>query len=159
MPAAAAVIAREQLRTLPDRMSRSEDNLTHLTGLIADSDLPIAPITVPSGSRRGWYGAPFTILRPVADPAALLAACRAAGIPVRPVYPDWLSTPLLRRPDLVHRYWPHLRGRRWAPAQAQEFPNYQRFRAQTLILKIPDVPAPAYLEQVAAALAAVLPSA
>lgn len=146
-----AVIAREQLKSLPSRMKDSETNLAHLTQLINDTDLPLTPIPVPADSVRGWYGTPFTVSTPVTDPAALLAACKTAGLPVRALYPDWLTTPLLTEPALIERYWPHMRGR-WTRPDVHNFPRYQRFRNQTIILKIPDLPDPAYMEQVAAAL-------
>ncbi|WP_055752545.1 DegT/DnrJ/EryC1/StrS family aminotransferase [Frankia sp. AvcI1] len=152
IPALAAVIATEQVRTLSDRMATCAANLSYLTQLIEDRDLPLQPVSAPEDSVRGWYGAPFTLLTPITDPAALLSACKNVGVPVRALYPDWLSTPLLQRPDLIAAYWPHLRGR-WTPPHPADFPRYQQFRNQTLVLKIPDVPAPAYLEQVAAALA------
>ena len=150
----AAVIATAQLKTLAARMIASQANLDHLAGLIADSDVPLRPLPLPEQSARGWYGAPFTLPGPVTDPAALTAACKQAGIPARALYADWLTTPLLQDPALIERYWPHMRGR-WTPPDARDFPNYQRFRAQTLLLKIPDIPAPGYMEQVAAALATI----
>jgi dTDP-4-amino-4,6-dideoxygalactose transaminase len=151
IPALSAVIATEQLKALPGRMSASEANLAHLTCLIQASGIPLRPVPLPEDSVRGWYGAPFTLPEPAADPDALTAACKQAGLPVRALYTDWLSTPLLQEPALTERYWPHTRGR-WTPPDARNFPNYQRFRAQTLLLKIPDIPAPGYIEQVAAAL-------
>jgi dTDP-4-amino-4,6-dideoxygalactose transaminase len=158
MPAVAAVIAREQLRTLPSRMRDSESNLAHLAQLLEDTDLPVVPMPVPDGAVRGWYGTPFTVLEPVADPASLFAQLKAAGLPVRALYADWLTTPLLQEPALVERYWPHMRGR-WVCPDVRDFPNYQRFRRQTVVLKIPDLPALDYMEQVAAALAPTLRTA
>ena len=154
MPAISAVIAREQLRSLPARMKNSEINLAHLTQLIADTGLPLIPAPVAAGTVRGWYGTPFTLLEP-ADPASLFAACKAAGLPVRALYPDWLTTPLLQEPALIERYWPHMRGR-WTIPDPRNFPLYQRFREQVVIIKIPDVPAPGYITQVAAVLASTL---
>lgn len=151
IPALSAVIATEQLKTLPDRMSSSERNLGHLTHLLQAHDVPLRPLPLPEDSVRGWYGAPFTLPEPVTDPDSLTSACKQARLPVRALYTDWLSTPLLQEPALIERYWPPMRGR-WNPPDTRDFPNYQRFRAQTLLLKIPDVPAPGYIEQVAAAL-------
>lgn len=151
IPALAAVIAAEQLRTLPERMTASDTNLAHLVHLIDTQDLPLRPVPLPEDSKRGWYGTPFTLLEPVADMGALTAACKQIGLPIRALYPDWLSTPLLQQPALIERYWPHIRGR-WRPPRTEDFPNYQQFRKQTLVLKIPDIPAPGYIEQVAAAL-------
>ncbi len=157
MPALSAVIAREQLKSLPSRMKDSETNLAHLTQLIQDAYLPLMPIAVPGDSVRGWYGTPFTVLKPVSDPAALFAACTAAGLPVRALYPDWLTTPLLTEPVLVERYWPHMRSR-WTRPDVRDFPRYQRFRNQTIVIKVPDLPAPDYMEQIAAALTTTLQS-
>lgn len=151
IPALAAAIATEQLKTLPERMQASEINLAHLTHLIDTQDLPLRPIPLAENSKRGWYGTPFTLLEPAPDPNALTAACKQIGLPVRALYTDWLSTPLLQQPALIERYWPHMRGR-WHPPNPNDFPNYQQFRKQTLVLKIPDIPAPGYIEQVAAAL-------
>ncbi|TDE32143.1 DegT/DnrJ/EryC1/StrS family aminotransferase [Actinomadura sp. 6K520] len=151
IPALSAVIATEQLRTLPERMKASQENLAHLTDLISAHDLPLQPVPLPDGSVRGWYGMPFTLLEPVTAPDDLAVACKRAGLPVRPLYRDWMSTPLLQQPALIDRYWPHMRAR-WNPPDARDFPNYQHFRNQTLVLKIPDVAAPRYIEQVAAAL-------
>ncbi|MGH3391175.1 MAG: DegT/DnrJ/EryC1/StrS family aminotransferase [Actinomadura sp.] len=158
MPAVAAVVAREQLSSLPGRMKDSESNLTHLTQLIEDAGLPIMPTPVPASSVRGWYGTPFTVLEPVADPVSLFTQCKAAGLPVRALYTDWLTTPLFQEPALVERFWPHMRGR-WTRPDARSFPNYQRFRNQTVVLKVPDLPAPDYMEQVAAVLANTLRTA
>jgi perosamine synthetase len=157
MPAISAVIAREQLRTLDARMKISADNHAHLTQLITDAGLPLTPAPVAAGTIRGWYGTPFTLLEPAARPAALFTACKAAGLPVRALYPDWLATPLLQEPDLIEGYWPHMRGR-WAIPEPRDFPRYQRFREQTIILKIPDVPAPGYITEVAAVLASTVHS-
>lgn len=147
----AAVIAAEQLKTLPDRMQASETNLAHLMHLIGNRDLPLRPVALPTDSKRGWYGTPFTLLEPVTDMGSLTSACKQIGLPVRALYTDWLSTPLLQEPALIERYWPHMRCR-WNPPNPNDFPNYQQFRKQTLVLKIPDIPAPAYIEQVATAL-------
>jgi dTDP-4-amino-4,6-dideoxygalactose transaminase len=155
MPAVSAVIAREQLRSLPARMKNSEDNLTQLTQLIQDSGLPISPAPVAAGTVRGWYGTPLTVQEPVTDPASVFTACKSAGLPVRALYPDWLTAPLLQEPALIERYWPHMRGR-WTRPVPAEFPHYQRFRRQTIVLKIPDVPAPGYITQLAAVLASTL---
>ncbi|SDI48333.1 dTDP-4-amino-4,6-dideoxygalactose transaminase [Sinosporangium album] len=157
MPALAAVIARVQLRSLPDRMRNSETNLAHLTQLITEADLPLAPVPVSDDTVRGWYGTPFTVQIRVSDPASFFAACKAAGLPVRALYADWLTSPLMTEPRLIERYWPHMRGR-WMPPGKHDFPNYQRFRRQTILLKVPDVPSPDYMEQVAATLAATLQS-
>lgn len=152
MPAIAAVIAREQLRTLPARMKNCEANLAHLARLITDAALPLAPVQLEPGTVRGWYGTPFTVLEPVTDPAALLTTLKVAGLPARALYPDWLASPLLRDLALAARYWPHARASRPAP-DPRDFPRYQRFRRQTIILKIPDVPAPTYITQLAEVLA------
>ncbi len=151
IPALAAVIAREQVKTLPERMKAAEANLAHLVDTLEEQDLPMRPVVLPDRSARGWYGAAFTVLKPVHDPAGLFTACKARGIPVRALYPDWLSVPLLQQPALLEKYWPCLRGR-WTPPRAEAYPVYQRFRRQTLILKIPDAPAPDYIDQVAEAL-------
>jgi hypothetical protein len=132
-------------------MSASERNLRHLTHLIQAYDIPLRPLPLPENCARGWYGTPFSLPEPVTDPDTMTTACKQAGLPVRALYADWLSAPLLQEPGLIERYWPHMHGR-WIPPTARNFPNYQRFRAQTLLLKIPDIPAPAYIEQVAAAL-------
>lgn len=151
IPAVAAVIAAEQLKTLPERMTASETNLAHLVHLIDTQDLPLRPVPLPADSKRGWYGTPFTLREPVTDMGAFTAACRQVGLPIRALYHDWLSTPLLQQPALIERYWPHMRGR-WRPPKTEDFPNYQQFRKQALVLKIPEIPAPGYIEQVAAAL-------
>jgi hypothetical protein len=48
-----------------------------------------------------------------------------------------------------------MRGR-WTIPDPRNFPLYQRFREQVVIIKIPDVPAPGYITQVAAVLASTL---
>ena len=47
IPALSAVIATEQLKTLPGRMSASEHNLAHLTCLIQARDIPLRPVMLP----------------------------------------------------------------------------------------------------------------
>ncbi|WP_329080133.1 DegT/DnrJ/EryC1/StrS family aminotransferase [Streptosporangium sp. NBC_01469] len=155
MPALSAVIALQQLRTLPERMAASEENLTTLLQIIDGHSLPVTVPTVGSGSVRGWYGTPLTITRTVTDPEALRTTCMAEGIPLRLPYLDWLTTPLLQQPDLLRRFWPHLRGQ-YRPPQPEKFANYYQARRQMLVLKIPDVPAADYMGQVGAALVSVL---
>lgn len=151
IPALSAVIAREQLRTLAERMKAAEANLAHLIDAIEEDGLPLRPVAVPDGSVRGWYGAAFTVMKPLTAPAGLFTTCKQRGIPVRALYPDWLSVPLLQQPALLEQYWPHLIGR-WTPPNTDAFPLYRQFRRQTLILKIPDIPAHDYINQVAGAL-------
>jgi dTDP-4-amino-4,6-dideoxygalactose transaminase len=155
MPAVSAVIAREQLRELPDRMQACERNLAHLASMLSDASVPLHPFRLPAHSARGWYGTPFTLAEPVGDAAALTGALKAAHVPVRALYPDWLAMPLLQEPALIERYWPHMRGR-WKAPDPHSFRRYQQFRAQTIILKIPDTPAPDYMSQVASALGTVI---
>ncbi|MGR7000738.1 DegT/DnrJ/EryC1/StrS family aminotransferase [Yinghuangia aomiensis] len=155
MPTVAAAVARVQLAGLHTRMRVAEDNLAHLTGLLAAADTPLVPTPIPAQSVRGWYGTCFTVLRPVPSPGALVARCTDAGIPVRALYLDWLTTGLLQDPERIRHFWPHTGGR-WQPPSAGELPRYEQFCAQTLVLKVPEVPAAAYLDQVAAALDAVL---
>lgn len=155
MPALAAVIGHVQLRGLPDRMRAAEHNLAHLTARLAATDTPLTLVPTPPGSVRGWYGTPFAVRQPVRDPAALAWRCADAGLPIRNLYPDWTATGLLQDPDRVRRFWPHMGGR-WQPPARGQFPRYERFRAQTIVLKIPEVAAPRYIEQVAAALESVL---
>src|SRR5260370_14793673 len=75
IPALSAVIATGQLKALPARMSSSERNLAHLTCLIQARGIPLRPVMLPEDSVRGWYGAPFTLPDPAADPGPLTAAC------------------------------------------------------------------------------------
>jgi perosamine synthetase len=154
----AAAIARANLRHLPERMAAAEANLAHLLDVLAAHD---APITVPSldaDSVRGWYGTPLTVTEPVPDPAALYTACTAAGISLRPLYPDWLRSPLLKTPAVLHRFWPHVKHTPYTVPVPDAFPTYYRARRQTLWLKIPQLPALDYMEQVATALAQTLAS-
>lgn len=155
MPALSAVIGHAQLQTLGSRMRAAEQNLAHLTALLAAADTPLASVPTPAGSVRGWYGTPFTVVQRVDYPAALARRCADAGLPIRTLYPDWTSTGLLQDPDRIAHFWPHTGGR-WQPPMPGQFPNYERFCAQTLVLKIPEVPAPQYIEQVAASLTAVM---
>jgi dTDP-4-amino-4,6-dideoxygalactose transaminase len=156
MPALAAVIARAQLRALPGRMAAAETNLAYLTGILHDTGAPIRTPPIGAGSVRGWYGTPLIVTQPVADPDALHAACQAARLPVRRLYDDWLSSPLLRSPALLRGVFPHLRNTPWTPPDPDAFPNYRQARRQTLLIKVPDLPAADYMTQVAAALSAVL---
>ncbi|TQF03175.1 hypothetical protein E6W39_14135 [Kitasatospora acidiphila] len=74
-----------------------------------------------------------------------------ARVPIRPLYEDWVNAPLLQHPDLAARYWPHLAHTAYTPPTRQMLANYYRARRQMLVLKIPHVPAPDYMEQVASA--------
>jgi len=156
MPALAAAIATAQLRRLTDRMAASEANLTALLEVLNAHDAPVTTPPLADGSVRGWYGTPLLITRPVADPGATFAACTAAGAPVRQLYDDWLSSPLLQDPTLMADAFPHVRNTPWRPPDPDQFPNYQAARRHTLLLKVPDVPAKDYMHQVGDALAAVL---
>jgi hypothetical protein len=105
---------------------------------------------------RGWYGTPLIVTEPVADPEQLYAACQAEHVPIRRLYDDWLSTPLLRNPTLLHGLFPHLRHSPWTPPDPTAFPTTPGPRRQTLLIKVPDVPAADYMDQVGAALTTVL---
>lgn len=156
IPAVAAAIAREQLRGLPQRMAAAETNLATLRHIVQTNDLPVAFPAVGDGSVRGWYGTPLIVTDPVSAPEALFDACVTEGLPLRALYPDWLRTPLLQRPDLLHRFWPHIRSTPYLPPDPETFPNYDQARRQMLVLKVPFIPAPVYMEQVGMALVKVL---
>ncbi|GAA4471828.1 DegT/DnrJ/EryC1/StrS family aminotransferase [Phytohabitans houttuyneae] len=156
MPAVAAAIATAQLRRLEDRMAASETNLAHLLDVLHAHAAPITAPLMADGSTRGWYGTPLIVTEPVTDPAALFAVCTAAGVPVRPLYDDWLSSPLLQDPALLREAFPQVRHTGWRPPDPHALPNYQAARRQTLLLKVPDVPAADYMQQVGDTLATVL---
>lgn len=156
MPALAAAIAGAHLHGLAARMAASEANLTSLLEVLHAHAAPITTPPVADGSVRGWYGTPLIITQPVDDPAALLAACTAADLPVRRLYDDWPSSPLLQTPGLLHDRFPHLRHTLWTTPDPQALPNYLTARSQTLLLKIPDVPAADYMHEVGNVLAMVL---
>ncbi|MGW3227292.1 DegT/DnrJ/EryC1/StrS family aminotransferase [Kitasatospora sp. NPDC001095] len=156
MPALSAVIARQQLRSLPDRMRAAEQNLATLRQALEEYDAPIAWPEIGELSVRGWYGTPLTINVHVPDPKTLHEKCRAAGIPVRAQYEDWTQTSLLQRLDLAARYWPHLADSPYEPPSRDALPNYYKALRQMIVLKVPQIPAPDYMEQVAEALATVL---
>lgn len=156
MPALSAAIARQQLRSLPNRMLAAEQNLTIFREILDDNDVPVAWPTIDESSVRGWYGSPLTISTHLPDTAELAKRCKAAGIPIRSLYEDWTQTPLLQRPDLATRYWPHLAHSPYRPPTKDELPNFHQAMRQMIILKVPQIPAPNYMEQVAQALATVL---
>lgn len=154
--ALSAVIAREQLRELPTRNANAEANWRALGEIVACRELPIQFPPIAPGSVRGWYGTPLIVTDTVQDPATLFAECTARGIPLRAVYPDWLASPLLQQPDLLARFWPHITSTGYRPPNPESLTAYQQLRRQMLIVKIPDVPAVGYMEQVGNVLAAVL---
>lgn len=67
-----------------------------------------------------------------------------------------MTTPLLQRRDLLTRFWPHVASTDYRLPHPDSLPAYQHLRRQMLVLKIPDLPAAAYMEQVGDALVAVL---
>jgi dTDP-4-amino-4,6-dideoxygalactose transaminase len=140
MPAVSAAIVHEQLRSLPERRMASEVNFTLLREAL--SGLPITWPRLDDDSVRGWYGMPLIFTEPVTNPAGLHQACRAEGIPLRALYDDWLTAPILQRRELIARFWPS--ARRYQPPEPDAFPNYRRARRQMVILKVPDHPAPDY---------------
>jgi len=156
MPTLAAGIARAQLAGLPARMAAADTNLARLTEVLDSNGAPVRIPPIGAGSVRGWYGTPLIIAEPVADPDQLYAACQAAGVPVRRLYDDWLSSPLLHSPALLPGLFPHLRHSPWTPPDPDGFPHYTQARRQTLLIKVPEVPAADYMDQVGAALTAVL---
>lgn len=156
MPAFAAVIARQQLRVLPEAMRVAEQNLAVFRELLNERDAPVAWPTLDERSIRGWYGTPLTISTPVSDPVALHNRLKAVGVPVRSLYEDWTQTPLLQQPDLAARYWPHLTHSPYRPPTREALPNYNKAMQQMLVLKVPQIIAPDYMEQVAKAFTAVL---
>jgi dTDP-4-amino-4,6-dideoxygalactose transaminase len=158
MPTLAAVIARAQLAGLPARMAAADTNLAHLTEILDSNGAPVRTPPIGAGSVRGWYGTPLIVTEPVADPDQLYAACQAASVPVRRLYDDWLSSPLLRNPALLPSLFPHLRHSPWTAPDPDSFPHYTHARRQTLLIKVPEVPAADYMDQVGAALTAVLHS-
>lgn len=156
MPALSAVIARQQLRSLPDRMLAAEQNLLALREALEEYDAPIAWPEIGELSVRGWYGTPLTIGVRVPDPAELSKRFKAAGIPVRSLYEDWTQAPLFQRPDLAARFWPHLARSPYQPPTRDELPNFHKAMRQMIVLKVPQILAPDYMEQVGETLAAVL---
>jgi len=156
MPTLAAVIARAQLAGLPARMAAAETNLARLTEVLDSNAAPVHTLPIADGSVRGWYGTPLIVTAPVADPDHLYAACQAASVPVRRLYDDWLSSPLLHNPALLPGLFAHLRHSAWTPPDPQSFPHYMHARRQTLLIKVPEVAAVDYMDQVGAALTAVL---
>ncbi|MFG2916402.1 DegT/DnrJ/EryC1/StrS family aminotransferase [Kitasatospora sp. NPDC048298] len=156
MPALSAVIARQQLRSLPARMLAAEQNLATLRKALEEYDVPVAWPAIGELSVRGWYGTPLTISVRVPDPAELSRRCKAAGVPVRSLYEDWTQAPLFQRPDLAARFWPHLAHSPYRPPTMDELPNFHKAMRQMIVLKVPQIPAPDYMEQVAEALATVL---
>lgn len=152
----AAVIAHAQLANLGRHMSAAEGNLTILAQALHQHDAPIALPDLTDGCVRGWYGTPLTVTLPVPDPEALATACTAARIPLRPLYPDWLKSPLLQNFDYLTHFWPHLKHTPYTKPVPEKYPNYYWARRQTLVLKIPTIHVPDYMEQVASALACVL---
>ncbi|MCT9080443.1 DegT/DnrJ/EryC1/StrS family aminotransferase [Streptomyces fulvoviolaceus] len=156
MPVLSAVIAREHLRTLPERARTAGANLAVLTDTLADHKAPIAVLHLSEGSRCGWYGTPLTITEPVRDPDTLHAAAIAAGIPLRPLYDDWVCSPLFQQPGLLQRVWPHVRLTPYTPPDPDALPNYYRARHQTLVIKVPTVAAADYMHAVGQALVEVL---
>jgi dTDP-4-amino-4,6-dideoxygalactose transaminase len=159
MPAMAAAVARVQLRSLAARMAASDANLNRLLEVLRSHGAPVSAPCLADESVRGWYGTPLIVTEPVADADALFAACTSAGIPLRPLYDDWLSSPLLQSPPLVHDRFPHVRHTPWRPPNPWTLPNYVTGRRQTLLLRIPEVPAADYMRQVGDALAIVLADA
>lgn len=125
-----------------------------LRHLLDEREVPIAWPTVDERSVRGWYGTPMTITTPVPDPTALHAKLTAAGVPVRSLYEDWTQTPLLQQPDLAARYWPHVTHSPYRPPTRDTLPNYGKAMRQMLVLKVPQIIAPDYMEQVAKAFTA-----
>ncbi|WP_053644124.1 DegT/DnrJ/EryC1/StrS family aminotransferase [Streptomyces sp. XY431] len=156
MPALSAVIARQQLRSLPDRMLAAEQNLATLRKVLEECDAPVTWPSIGELSVRGWYGTPLTVSVRVPDPAELSKRFKAAGIPVRHLYEDWTQAPLLQRPELAARFWPHVARSPYRPPTSEELPNFHKAMRQMIILKVPQIPAPDYMEQVGEALAAVL---
>ncbi|BAJ29286.1 MULTISPECIES: DegT/DnrJ/EryC1/StrS family aminotransferase [Kitasatospora] len=156
MPALSAVIARQQLRSLPDRMLAAEQNLATLRKALEEYDVPLAWPEIGELSVRGWYGTPLTINVRVPDPVELSKRFKAAGVPVGSLYEDWTQAPLLQHPDLAARFWPHLAHSPYRPPTREELPNFHKAMRQMIVLKVPQILAPDYMEQVAEALAAVL---
>lgn len=156
MPALAAVIARQQLRDLPQRMAAAEANLDILRQIIDTNELPVTLPAIGDSSVRGWYGTPLYINTPADASQALFRDCITEGLPLRAQYPDWLRTPLLQRPDLLHRFWPHVRSTAYRPPDPHAYPQYYRARRQMLVLKVPHIAAPDYMEQVGTALIKIL---
>jgi len=152
MPALSAAIAREQLRSLPDRMLTAEQNLATLRAALEEYDAPVTWPAIGELSVRGWYGTPLTISARVPDPRELHDQFKAVGVPVRSLYEDWTQAPLIRSPELAAQYWPHLARSPYRPPTGEELPNYNKALRQMIVMKVPQVPAPDYMEQVAQAL-------
>ena len=156
MPVLAAAIAARQLRALPERMEAAEANLALLREVLHAHGTPLIWPDPGQRSVRGWYGTPAYLTETPPDPPALRQHLADAGIPLRTMYQDWLTTPLLTDPQVAARYWPHLRHSAYTPPDPDSLPNYRDARARMLVLKIPNTPAAAYMEQVGHALHFVL---
>lgn len=127
-----------------------------LHDLVDRHGLPIAFPELGENSQQGWYGTPLILQTEIDRPEDLQAACVQAGTPVRAQYPDWLASPLMQSTELLTRFWPNVAHTGYRPASRADLPHYDRLRRQLLVLKIPDILAPDYMEQVGHALAAVL---
>lgn len=91
MPVVSALLARQHLRTLPERARTAEATLAVLTDILTSHKAPIAAPQLAEAAEGGWYGIPLTITEPVREPDPLLATVITADIPLRPLYDDWVQ--------------------------------------------------------------------
>jgi dTDP-4-amino-4,6-dideoxygalactose transaminase len=150
MPALNAVIGVEQLRRLPERAAASARNLAVLLDEINAADLPIRVPEPADDSVRGWYGVPLYFADEADSPRARHDALIAEGVPLRALYEDWTTSPVLADRTVAARFWPSARG--YQPPCPDSLPNYQQARRRLVVLKIPDTPAESYMLDVAVAL-------
>ncbi|GIG63170.1 hypothetical protein Lfu02_75420 [Longispora fulva] len=150
----AAAIAAAQLLSVPQRMADSENNLAVLLEALAGHGAPVTAPVLAEGTVRGWYGTPLWCQPKVTDHLELRRVLKNEGVPLRDLYEDWLTSPVLHNEDLFRAFFPAATGYR--PPDPAEFPHYYAARRQMLVLKIPSVPADDYMVQVADAIAAVL---
>ncbi|HZM74569.1 MAG TPA: DegT/DnrJ/EryC1/StrS family aminotransferase [Candidatus Limnocylindrales bacterium] len=151
----AAAIAAVQVASLPQRMAAAEGNLATAHEVWQRQGTPLHIPPIGNNGKRGWYGVPLMLYDDAGEAdEQLLDRLTAARVPVRRIYEDWLTSPLLQTPQAVRSFWPQITN--WQPPQPAEFPNYYHTRRHTIVLKIPMVDAPDYMQQVALALDTIL---
>lgn len=153
MPPVCAAIATEQLKKLDSFNAARQANLDRIMARLKRYRFIQWP-RIQKGCVRGWYGAPatFDAKRAPISRDTFVAACRAEGVPIGGEgYTDYTQLPLFQDMSVYSQMFVprHANGVEFKPVKPSEFPNYAALRKTMLLIQIPAIESPLWMDQFA----------